>query len=111
MSVDIDLYITNERGREEIVYDKNITYNLSTMAKEAGLYEAVFDPEDNMYSTASDIIEIVRLGVSDLINRPEHFKTFNPENGWGSYDGFLGAMKELLEVCEEYPEAKIDVCR
>ena len=32
---------------------------------------------------------------------------FNPENGWGSYDGFVPWLIKYKEACEDNPGCKI----
>ena len=44
-------------------------------------------------------------------NNPEYFKTFNPKNGWGSYENFVSWIKDYLEACKKYPESIIEVSR
>ncbi len=140
MSLDVFLLreriITYEDGTEptketEVLYDSNITHNLNVMAEKAGLYEALWRPyqlketynipegddagefnfeEENMV-IASELVPVIEKGLNDLKDRPEYFKEFNPENGWGSYDSLLRFTEKYLEACKEYPNAKVEVSR
>ena len=93
------------------VFDANITHNLNKMADEAGIYEACWRPEEIGATKASDIIPILEKGFEDMKARPEHFKKFDSENGWGTYKDFLPWVKSYLNACMKYPDAIIEVSR
>jgi hypothetical protein len=116
MSLDVYLkrkkWISYDAGKtlieeEETVYDANITNNLGKMAREAGIYEAIWRPEEIGKIKASEIVELLENGLTDLKARPEHFKTFNSPNGWGTYEDFVPFLEKYLEACKEYPDAII----
>ena len=106
MSFDIDLretcpHCNNEERTEEF----NITYNLSPMIFEAlgcGL-------RDLNGKKASEIKDDLERGVFDMIARPNHYATFSPPNGWGTYDGLLVVFQKLLSLVREHPDAKVAV--
>jgi len=60
---------------------------------------------------AADLIEPLRQGLHELKSRPEHFKQFNPDNGWGTYEGLVEFVDNYLNACYEYPEADVEVDR
>lgn len=91
------------------VFNANITNNLMKMADEAGIYEACWYPEKIGATKASDIIPILEKGFEDMKARPEHFKKFDSENGWGTYKDFLPWVESYLKACEENPDATIEV--
>lgn len=95
----------------DIYYDANITHNLGTMARNAGIYEAVWRPDENGYSKAGDIIAILENGIVDMKNRPEYYRQFDAGNGWGTYRDFVPWLEKYLAACKEYPEANIRVSR
>ena len=95
----------------EQVYWANITHNLWKMAGEAGIYEALWRPEEIGKTKASEIVELLEKGLADLKARPEHFEKFNSPNGWGMYKYFVPFVEEYLEACKEYPDAIIEVSR
>ena len=114
----------------EIVFDYNITHNLTEMANACGLYEALWRPhllksnwietedynkeyqfEEDNPSIASEIIPKLKVGIAELKSNPEKYKKFNPENGWGSYEGLLSFAEKYLQACEEYPNSIIGVSR
>ncbi len=95
----------------ECVFDANITHNLNKMADAAGIYEACWRPEEIGATKASDIIPILQKGFEDMKARPEYFKKFDSENGWGTYKDFLPWVESYLYACREYPDAIIEVSR
>ena len=103
--------LTAEYGGDTCVYDANITHNLGQMADEAGIYRYLWRPEEVNAKRAKDLIPRLTNGLELLRSDPDRFKKFNPENGWGSYDGLVSFVEQYLEACKEYPEAAIRVSR
>ena len=115
----------------EYVFEGNITHNLGKMASMAGIYEALWRPhrlkegynipendhdaehefEINSVTTASEILPIIESGFADMEARPEYYKQFNPENGWGNYDIFIRWIEIYINACREYPDAIVEVDR
>jgi hypothetical protein len=103
-------YMIQQYTTEE-VYSANITHNLNTMADKAGIYEALWRPEEIGKTKANELIELLEKGLADLKARPEYFETFNASNGWGLYKHFVPFVEKYLEACKEYPNAEISVSR
>lgn len=114
----------------EELYWSNITHNLGDMASKAGIYEACWRPymlhsdyvepkdyvaemefEEAHPMFAKDIILLLEKGYEDMKTRPEYYKQFDSENGWGTYDNFLPWVKKYFNACKEYPDAEICVSR
>lgn len=93
------------------VYKANITHNLGRMADEAGLYQALWRPDENSYEYAYQIIDVLETGLARLQSDPDHFKQFNPKNGWGDYDGLVMFVQRYLNACKQYPAAKVSASR
>jgi len=93
------------------VFCGNITHNLSKMANMAGLYEALWRPEELDITHAHQLIDILRDGLCLLKDAPVRFKALNPENGWGNYEGLVRFVEDYLKACEENPQAQIRVSR
>lgn len=140
MSLDVNLYrkyhvsydggITLEDRKEE-VYDANITHNLGKMADAAGLYEALWRPyrlkegydipEDDYNAEyafeeanpvrAYEISDIIEKGLGDMKARPDYYKTFDSENGWGLYVHFIPFIEKYLAALKEYPESFVECDR
>lgn len=107
MSLDFTIY-AQVPSRMGEVYSRNITHNLIHMADLAGLYDVLWHPVENGYRKAKDIIPRLRIGILLLKSDPERFKKFNPNNGWGTYEGLLDFAEAVLETCLEYPEGVLD---
>ena len=120
MSLDVYLtrkkWVSYDEGKthteeNEEVYWANITHNLNKMAGEAGIYEALWRPEEIGKTKANEIVKLLEKGLADLKTRPKHFETFNSPNGWGMYEHFVPFVEKYLEACKEYPDAIIEVSR
>lgn len=96
---------------EQEVFEEHITHNLTEMAAAAGIYEAVWRPEEANILIAQDLIPILKKGIAELESNPEKYKKFEPENKWGTYAGFIAWLKKYLRACKKYPSAYIEVDR
>lgn len=106
MSLDFCLQY-EEDGHEISVFDSNITHNLGKMADKAGIYYALWRPEEKGWVYAKDIIKVLEKGLKKLKDKPKYFEKFNSPNGWGMYEHFVPFVEEVLEACKKYPNAKI----
>ena len=113
MSLDVDLMVTKPVS----VFTQNITHNLGKMAGEVKLsngktlYDVLWRPEEHNYFTAEDISELLDEGWNILLSDPERFKKFNPENGWGSYEGLMDFVYRYRNACWDNPDAELCVSR
>lgn len=107
MSLDFSL----SRVQETQVFDANITHNLGKMAGAAGIYHALWRPEEIGAELAADIIPILRVGLAKLKKYPARYRKHDTPNGWGVYEHFVPFVEEVLAACEKYPDAKISVSR
>jgi hypothetical protein len=105
MSLDITLTAV----RPTCVYDGSLTVNLAAMAKSAGLYHVLWSPKEQGILKAADLVKPLSRGLETLKDDPERFRKFDPSNGWGSYDEFIGFVARLLAVCEQNPDAQVSV--
>lgn len=103
--------LSAEYGVDCTVYDANITHNLGKMADAAGIYKAMWRPEEIGATRAKDITALLQQGLDKLRADPATFKAHNPSNGWGDYDGLVRFTAAYLDACERYPEATIHVSR
>lgn len=101
----------SEEEETNEVYSGNITHNLNRMATEAGIYEHLWRPDEIAITKAKQLIDPLRVGLDILKSDPERFKKFNPENGWGSYEGLVQFVEDYLNACYEFPEAEVEVSR
>jgi len=113
MSLDIDLMVTKPTS----VWEYNITHNVNKMAMQVQLgggltlYEVLWRPDEHGMKFACDIAEHLIKGFEILRKDPEHYKKWNPENGWGSYDGLLRFVSEYHNACLDNPDAELRVSR
>lgn len=103
----LDFYL--EAPRIVNVYEGNVTHNLGAMAKEAGVYQHLWRPDEINVTHARQLIEPLQAAVSAMDADPARFKPHNPENGWGDFDGFRRFVREVLVACIEYPDATVRV--
>ena len=113
MSLDVDLMVTMPTS----VYSNNITHNLGKMAGEVSLsngktlYDILWRPEEHGFYFAREISELLDEGWNILLSDPEKYKRYNPENGWGSYDGLCDFVYKYRNACWDNPEAELSVSR
>jgi hypothetical protein len=113
MSLDVDLMVT----RPVSIYSANITHNLGKMASEVRLsngktlYDVLWRPDEHKFQTAADISELLDEGFNILLAFPEEYKKYNPENGWGSYDGLVEFVYRYRNACWDNPDAELSISR
>jgi len=113
MSLDVDLMITKPTS----VYDGNITHNLGKMAGEVKLsndltlYDILWRPDEHGLKFAREISELLNEGWNTLLSDPEYYKQWNPENGWGSYEGLVDFVYKYRNACWDNPDAELRVSR
>ena len=113
MSLDVDLMVIQPTS----IFSMNITHNLGKMASavvlENGktLYDVLWRPDEHNYFTAEDISELLDEGWNILLSDPEKYKKYNPENGWGEYDGLCNFVYQYRNACWDNPEAELRVSR
>jgi hypothetical protein len=93
------------------VYSANITHNMNKCAEAAGIYKALWRPEELGITKAKQLIAPLRKGLHKLKMNPEKYKKYNPENGWGSYEGLVEFVEKYLNACYEYKNADVEVSR
>lgn len=111
----LDVYLTHDPcdhcGHSRERWSANITHNLVPMAKAAGVYLALWRPEEIGIKTASELLPLLNNGLALLVAGPEHFAKLNPDNGWGSYGGLVCFVRRYISACEQWPNAKVSVSR
>jgi hypothetical protein len=113
MSLDVYLMVTQPVE----VFSKNITHNLNIMAAKvelsngATLYQVLWRPEELQFKHARDTGDLLDEAYNILLSDPEKYKQFNPENGWGSYEGLCDFVYHYRAACWDYPEAEIRISR
>jgi hypothetical protein len=78
------------------------TYNLTPMWRLAGVFRTSSDLDGK---PAHAILALAVDGLVRAISFPEQFRSLNPDNGWGDYDGFVAMLTLLAIRCAENPKA------
>lgn len=101
----------HRRKYRECFYDANITHNLGAMAREAGIYQHCWRPDEIGVTKANQLIEPLSAGLALLQSDRKRFEAFNATNGWGKYEHFVPFVSQYLSACMEYPDADVRVSR
>lgn len=114
MSLDVDLMVTQPCS----VYSANITHNLNKMAMEVKLsngmtlYQVMWRPDEQEgLKFARDIADLLDEGWNILMSDPEKFQKFDPENGWGSYEGLEKFVYNYRNACWDNLDAELRISR
>ena len=105
----LDVYLIDENG--EYNYHSNITHNLGKMAEAAGIYYALWRPEEIAITKAGELIDILLDGYCRLASDKKYYEIFNSPNGWGLYEHFLPFVSNYINACVMHPESKVEVSR
>lgn len=105
----LDVYLSELVERD--VFWFNITHNMGPMASAAGLYKAMWRPEELGITKAKELIPVLTDGLQWLRTHEEQAKALNPDNGWGSYEALRRFTESYLGACIEHPDANIRVSR
>ena len=110
MSLDIDLMVTEPVSK----WQYNITHNLGKMAGACvvgvnglTLYDVLWRPEEHGLYFARELAQYLEEGYMNLTSHPEVYKEYNPENGWGSYEGLVKFVYEYWQACKQYPDSEV----
>lgn len=105
-----DIWLEADLGGPETVtvgsLDWNYTYNVQPMTAKAGLRSL----NDLDGTAAEDAAARIANVIAAMEADPAGYRALNPENGWGSYDTFLPALRELYAAFRDAPRAKVRVC-
>lgn len=96
------------RESTKTVFETNITHNLTEMAKQVGLYEALWHPEDMGATKAGDLRLALISGYAILLMNRELCEQYEPSNGWGTYLSLCDAVSDYKDACIKYPDAIIE---
>ena len=99
------------RARTEYHFEANITHNLGKMAGAAGIYLALWRPEEIGITTAGQLVPLLEAGLKLLNQGRKGFVQFEAVNGWGTYEVFVPWVQCYLAACQRWPEAKVSVSR
>jgi hypothetical protein len=75
------------------------------------LYDVLWRPDEHGMQFARDIAEHLDRGMNLLMSDPELYKKWNPDNGWGRYDGLGHFVYKYRNACWDNPDAELSVSR
>ena len=109
----LDLYLRETPcetcGHQHEALNFNYTYNVSPM------WYKIYPDAKNMVDidgmTGEEAYKKLSYARKVLESQPKEFMALNPSNGWGSYDGFLDFINELIKACMDNPKLVWDSCR
>lgn len=108
-----DIWLEADLGGEDSVrvgnLDWNYTSNCAPMWRTAMPESEGLAGMDGM--EAGSAAAILARGIERMESTPEVYAAMNPSNGWGSYEGQLGALRELLAAFRSAPKAKVAISR
>lgn len=108
MSLDVYLECT---CCEDVLYDANITHNLGKIAEEAGIYQALWRPDECGISTANQLVPILEPGLAYLREHIDELRTLEPDNGWGTVENLIDFTQNYLRAAHHYGETIVKVWR
>ena len=92
----------HKRIERKNYYEANISHNLREIAEVAGIYTALWRPEEVGITLASQLIVPLTAGLAGLrLNR----------GGSISYDYFIAWVDRYLDACRKHPLAHVKVSR
>lgn len=100
-----------DESEESEVFTANITHNLASMAREAGIYTPLWQPEEYGIEKAFQLILLLEAGLERLIGEKARLEKFSPANGWGNHAALVEFVKTYLAACRKSPDAAVRVWR
>lgn len=79
--------------------------------KELSLYDVLWRPEEHYLYYVEDLLPYYEKGLQELLNDPDKYEKYNPENGWGSYDNLVEQLTKLVYVCKINKNASVNADR
>lgn len=107
-----DVYLQIHTGKEDhtVVDCGNYTGNVGNMYREAFPANPMGQRPGIHYihSIKADMASgLLQMAISAMVDSPAIYKAMNPDNGWGSYEGALQFLKDILQACEDHPACTV----
>ena len=78
-----------------VVFEQNITYNVGTMIRRAGIHPQVLNG-----MKVSEAYAIVRNGLLVMEGNKTYFEQFDADNGWGTYATTITAVRAIYKAMD-----------
>lgn len=88
-------------GKGDDALKFNYTYNVSQMWYEVYPEDEGMVQIDGM--TGREAAPKIQKAIWEMESKKKFMKKLEPDNGWGSYEGFLQFLNKVLEACKECP--------
>lgn len=102
----LDLYLTKgpckHCGHMKHAYEGAYTYNVSRMWYRIFPKDKDMIPIDGM--TGKKSLKLLKDARQKLLDNRQELEKLNPENGWGSFEGFVKYIEALINASEENPD-------
>lgn len=106
MSLDVVLSEGNDGDPIE-VYSASIRHNLAEMAMFAGLYTALWHPDELGIETAQELVPYLMSGYVFLKKCPNRCKELEPLNKCCKYEDLLLFTADYIRACKEHPTSHV----
>ena len=93
-------------GFGEEVLNLSITHNLSTIAKEVGIYQFLWLSSEFGIETAEQLRKPLVYAVQ-LLSHTKDYRRFEPANGYGTVEDLVRFLNDLYSVCIKHPQATV----
>lgn len=100
------IYIEPPDGPRECWYSTNVTWNLSPMWAEAGIFEAL---KKSHGRRAKEIIDPLVSGLAFMRANPERFTKLEAPNGWGTYEQAISFLDRYIRALQAHPDGVIRI--
>lgn len=57
----------------------------------------------------SEAAILIQHAYTWMVEHEARCRAMEPDNGWGDYEGWLGFVRKILEVCKQNPDATLTV--
>jgi hypothetical protein len=108
VSYDVWLVIDTGAGNDVEVFATNYTSNVAGMwrfaMERSGAGMEVWQTGGMTGAEAAPLLE---GALSHMQAFPVLYGPFEPDNGWGNYEGAMKFLYETVEACEAHPLAKL----
>ncbi len=106
----------------------NLTHNLGSMSshipagsrdvfdseshemvnRDITLYEAFWRPEEVGIYCGSDLLPHTQEALIYALDNEGDLRQYLPENGWGTYEDLIKAIREMGKHCMMFPHARLE---